>query len=317
MQIGLIGAGRWGKRYIETLNRMPDINLAYLASRNPESVSLVPSTCKVTPDWRNLLENTGLDGIIIATPPETHLEIAIESIHAGIPVLIEKPMTISLPAAQNLVKEAADCGILIMVGHTHLFSAAFRGLKMKGQSLGKLKNMHSSGGAWGPFRPDTPPLWDWAPHDISMSIELSGSFPSHISAKRTGFIQQPQGTGESFRIILDFESGACSEINISNIQQNKQRLFKATYEGGSLIYDDLAENKLVFQFSSKSAVEPVAIDHSLPLTNLVADFCRAIGEGRRYDQSLHLGLQVVEVLTECQKSLNVTESYYNAKSNRA
>jgi len=306
MQIGLIGAGRWGKRYIETLSRMPGINLAHLASRNPESVSLVPSCCKVTPHWRDLLEDTSLDGVIIATPPETHLEIAIGAIHAGIPVLIEKPMTISLPDAQNLVKEATDCGVLTIVGHTHLFSTAFRELKMKGQSLGRLKNIRSAGGSWGPFRPDTPPLWDWAPHDIAMSIELSGSYPLHIDAKRTGWIQQPQGTGESITIILGFESGACAEIHISNIQRHKQRVFQATYEGGSLIYDDLVDNKLVFQFSSKSTPEPVAIDQSLPLTNLVAEFCRAIGEGQRSNQSLQLGLQVVKVLAECQKSLNAT-----------
>ena len=306
MQIGLIGAGRWGKRYIETLSRMPGINLAHLASRNPESVSLVPSGCKVTPRWRDLLEDPGLDGIIIATPPETHLEIALEAIHAGMPILVEKPMTSSLPAARAIVKEATDCGVLTMVGHTHLFSAAFCQLKMKGQSLGRLKNIRSAAGNWGPFRPDTPPLWDWAPHDIAMSIELSGSYPVHIEAKRTGWIKQPQGTGEAITIIFGFESGACAEIHISNIQRHKQRLFEATYESGSLIYDDLAENKLAFQSSSGSMPEPVAIDQSLPLTNLVAEFCRAIGEGQRSNQSLQLGLQVVEVLAECQKFLNAT-----------
>jgi len=307
MQIGLIGAGRWGKRYIETLSRMPGISLAHLVSRNPESVSLVPLGCKVTPHWRDMLEDTSLDGVIIATPPETHSEIAIGAIQAGIPVLIEKPMTVSLPDAQNIVKEAADCGVLTMIGHTHLFSAAFRKLKMKGHALGRLKNIRSAGGAWGPFRPDTPPLWDWAPHDVAMSIELSGSYPLHIEAKRTGWIQKSQGAGEAISIILGFESGASAEIHISNIQRHKQRVFEATYEGGSLIYDDLADNKLVFKGSSGSMAEPVAIDQSPPLTNLVAEFCHAIGEGHRSNQSLHLGLQVVEVLAECQKLLNASK----------
>ena len=307
MQIGLIGAGRWGKRYIETLGRMSGINLAHLASGNPNSASLVPSDCKVTPYWRDLLEDSGLDGIIIAAPPETHLEMAIGAIHAGIPVLVEKPMTLSLPDARNLVKEATDRGILTMVGHTHLFSAAFRELKIKGRSLGRLKNIRSAGGGWGPFRLNTPPLWDWAPHDIAMAIDLLESYPVHIKAKRTGWIQQPQGIGEAVTIILGFESGACAEIHISNIQKHKQRVFEAAYEGGSLIYDDLADNKLVFYSSSGLVPEPVAIDWSLPLTNLVTEFCRAIGEGRRFDRSLQLGLQVIEVLAECQTALNVAD----------
>jgi predicted dehydrogenase len=304
MQIGLIGAGRWGKRYIETLSHMPGINLANLASGNPESVSLISSICKVTPHWHALLEDATLDGVIIATPPETHFEIALGAIYAGIPVLVEKPMTVSLPDARNLVKEAIDRGVLTMVGHTHLFSAAFRELKRKGQSLGRLKKIRSAGGSWGPFRPDTPPLWDWGPHDIAMSIELAGSYPLHIEAKQTGSIPQPKGTGEAITIILGFESGTCAEIHISNIQRHKQRVFEASYEGGSLIYDDLADNKLVFQCSSKSMPERIVIDKSLPLTNLVAEFCRAISEDQRSNQSLQLGLQVVEVLAECQISLN-------------
>jgi predicted dehydrogenase len=304
MQIGLIGAGRWGKRYIATLSQMSGINLVHLASSNPESVTLVPSGCKVSPHWRDLLEDTGLDGVIIVTPPETHLEIALGAIYAGIPVLIEKPITLSLPDARTLVKEATACGVLTMVGHTHLFSAAFRELKTKGLSLGRLKNVHSAGGSWGPFRPDTPPLWDWAPHDIAMSIELAGSYPLHIEAKRTGWMQQPKGTGEAVNIILGFESGACAEIHISNIQRYKQRVFEASYEGGTLIYDDLADSKLVFKCSSESIPEPVAIDKSLPLNNLVAEFCRAIGEGQRSNLSLQLGLQVVEVLDECQMCIN-------------
>ncbi|MBU1340005.1 MAG: Gfo/Idh/MocA family oxidoreductase [Proteobacteria bacterium] len=304
MKIGLIGAGRWGKCYINTLNHIPGIKLAYLASGNPKSISLIPSDCKITQDWRYLLEDTSLDGVIIATPPETHMEIALGAISAGLPVLIEKPMVLSLSDARNLNKKASDCEVLTMVGHTHLFSAAFRELKIKSQSLGKLKSIRSIGGNWGPFRPDTPMLWDWAPHDIAMSIDLSGSYPIQIEAKQTGWMQQASGIGESFTILLGYESGACTEIHISNIQKDKQRIFEASYEGGSLIYDDLADKKLVFLCSSKLIPGPVSIDKSMPLTNLVAEFCRAIGEGRKSHQSLQLGLQVVEVLVECQMSLN-------------
>ncbi len=315
MQIGLIGAGRWGQRYIETIGRMSGISLAYLASGNPKSAALVPSGCRVTPRWRDLMEGDScLDGIIIAAPPETHLEIATGAIRAGIPVLVEKPMTLSLPDAESLVKEAMDCGVLTMIGHTHLFSAAFRELKARGRSLGRLKNIRSAGGGWGPFRPDTPPLWDWAPHDLAMAIDLLGNYPIRIEVKRTGRIQQPKGIGEAVIIILGFESGARAEIHISNMQRHKQRVLEVTYEGGSQIYDDLAPHKLVFCSSSGSTPEPVIIEHSMPLANLVGEFCRAIGEGQHSHPSLRLGLQVVKALAECQAALDSAEGNKSTRS---
>jgi len=308
MQIGLIGAGRWGKRYIETLSRMPGVTLACLASGNPESAALVPSTCRITPRWQDLLtQKNRPDGIIIATPPGTHLEIAVAAIRAGIPVLVEKPMTLSLAESETIVKETELSRVLTMVGHTHLFSAAFRELKVKGRALGRLKNIRSAGGGWGPFRPDTPPLWDWAPHDVAMTLDLLGSYPVRIEAERTGRIPQQQGSGEAFSIALGFESGVSAQISVSNIQKQKQRVFEAVYEDGSLTYDDLAQDKLVFRPSSGAALEPVAIEHSMPLSNLVAEFCRDIGEGKRSDPSLRLGLEVVRALAKCQTILDAAD----------
>src|SRR3990172_2252392 len=112
MRIGLIGAGRWGRRYIETLAYIPSVRLAHLASTNPESRKLAPEECLVTPRWREVAENRDLDGVILATPPAMHLEMALTAIRAGIAVLVEKPMTLSLIDARTLVDAAATHDVL-------------------------------------------------------------------------------------------------------------------------------------------------------------------------------------------------------------
>src|SRR5258707_8191485 len=238
MRIGLIGAGRWGKRYIEALARVPDVRLAQLASTNPESRKLVPEECLVTPRWREVAESRELDGVILATPPAMHLEMALAAIHSGIPVLVEKPMTLSLVDARSLVDAAATHGVLTMVGHTHLFSAAFRELKRKGNALGQLLHTRSAGGNWGPFRLDAGTLWDWGPHDIAMCLDLFGGFPRAIRATCTGKVTQPLGIGEAIAITLDFGRGAYADIHLSNIERQKRRSFEATYVGGTVVYDD-------------------------------------------------------------------------------
>ena len=303
MRIGLVGAGRWGRRYIETLRHLPGVQLVHLASGNPESSKLVPSECQVTPIWREVAENRALDGVILATPPATHAEMALAAINAGVPVLIEKPMTLSLHDACDIVDAAETRGVLAMVGHTHLYSNAFRALKQKGNSLGSLRHTQSAGGSWGPFRPDTPVLWDWGPHDIAMCLDLFGSFPRHVHATLNGVEATPQGTGEAIAITLDFEGGARSEIHVSNIECRKQRVFEAIYADGKLIYDDLAENKLVY-YAVSGPAGAVPIDKTMPLDNLVEAFCGAIGKREGSSPSLRLGLKVIEILAACELALN-------------
>ncbi len=308
MRLGLVGAGRWGKRYISTISRMEGLTLAHLASANPESAKLIPSSCRLSSDWHAVTADRTLDGIILATPPATHLEIAHAAIGNCLPVLVEKPMTLSVAEARSLVDHARRSDVLVMVGHTHVFSSAFRQLKSRGDSLGPLLWTQSAGGNRGPFRPDTPVLWDWGPHDIAMCLELFRVTPMAVEARRVAAVRFAEGVGEAIEIAVDFGDGRRAGIRVSNIDERKQRRFEATYAGGTLFYDDLADEKLVFRRSPSSPGEAIPLDGSLPLANEIGEFCRCITSGQRSDGSLELGLQVVRILADCQAKLNSADT---------
>jgi predicted dehydrogenase len=316
MRLGLVGAGRWGKRYIATISAMEDITLAHLASANPDSAKLIPPRCRLSSDWRLATGDRTLDGLILATPPATHLGMALDAIANGIPVLVEKPMTLSVPDAQSLVDHAQRSNVLVMVDHTLLFSSAFRELKARGGSLGRLLGTQSAGGNRGPFRLDTPVLWDWGPHDIAMCLELFGAMPDAVAARRVATAQYPDGAGEAIEIALDFGGCRRSEIRVSNITERKQRWFKAIYGGGTLVYDDLALEKLVFRRGGSSLGEAVVLDASLTLTNAVGEFCRRIASGERSSASLELGLRVVRILADCQAKLDSADALRSASRAR-
>lgn len=308
MRLGLVGAGRWGKRYVVTITSMEGVRLAHLASTNPESAKLVPPDCRLSSDWHTATADQTLDGIILATPPATHVEMALRAIASGIPVLVEKPMTLSVDDAHALVDQAHRSGVLVMVDHTHLFSAAFRELKSRGASLGNLVRTRSAGGNWGPFRPDTPVLWDWGPHDIAMCLELFCTAPLRVEAKRVAVRKSGEGTGEAIEITLDFGARGRANIRASNVEHCKERYFEATYTGGTLVYDDLSADKLVFKPTPSSPAEVVPLDGSLPLTNVVSEFCRCIRSGEASSASLDLGLQVVQILGTCQARLDAASA---------
>ena len=245
-----------------------------------------------------------LDGIIIATPPAFHAEMAVTSLAAGLHVLVEKPMTTSNEETRRLTDVArANCR-MVVVGHTHLFSNAFRKLKEKGAELGPLKEIRSSAGNWGPYREDTNVLWDWAPHDIAMSLDLVGSDPVRSGIKRIATARLPVGPGEALEIFLEFPGGVEAVIHLSNIDTQKSRRFEATFENGTLIYDDLAEDKLRMIISPTAEGIAIPVDSSTPLEVLISEFAADIRSGTQTHPSLQLGVRVVNLLENFQKILD-------------
>jgi predicted dehydrogenase len=299
VSLGLIGAGRWGARDIATLATLPGVRLARVASRNPATAALLPAGCKLGGDWRALCRDAAIDGVIVATPPALHAQMALEAMRAGKAVLIEKPLALSGAEARALRDEAARLGALVLVEHTHLYSEAYRELKRLGATLGALRRMDSEGGSSGPVRPDVSALWDYGPHDLAMVLDLADAEIGSLRAWREA--RAPSG-GEAVAIRLAFANGAEAAIRVSNVARAKVRRFSAAYERGELVYDDLAPAKLTLR--TGAAASPVALEASLPLANAVLAFRDAIAAGRRADPGLELGVRVVETIERCAAELD-------------
>ena len=110
LNLGLIGAGPWGRNYIDTIRALDGVALTRLASRNPESAALAGPDCEITGDWRKMLAAGDLDGVIIATPPALHAEMTLAAIDRGVAVLVEKPMTLNLAEAEIVLERAQSQG---------------------------------------------------------------------------------------------------------------------------------------------------------------------------------------------------------------
>ncbi len=308
MRLGLIGAGRWGRVYMNTLDHMADVTLSALASSNPQSRDLVGENVALHEDWRDLINAGGVDGVIVATPPAAHAEIVCAALEAGLPVLVEKPLTLDVDEAKALCDLAGRTEGLVMVDHIHLFSPAFRTLKSEAAKLGPVRHMESEAGNHGPFRKETPILWDWGTHDISMCLDLMGETPSRVSARCQEMRETGEGSGAVFNLRLGFgdgdTNGVTAGIRIGNLMPGKRRRFCAAFDDGILIYDDLAADKLSFvPASDETEIRAIAVAPAPPLTCAVREFTQAIAAGSRSRESLQLGLSVVETLARCETAL--------------
>lgn len=168
MKIGLIGNGHWGKVYLRTFDAL-GISPAWVTSRNLQFDA---------------------DAVIIATPAETHYDIAIKAISEGCHVLIEKPMVMDVEQARNIVRLADRMGIVGFVGHVHLYSPAWRELK---KQVGEVRHINSVIGG----ECKTVPLWDWGSHDVAMRIDIAGIDCPHDMEIR------PERTKRRFEVVTD------------------------------------------------------------------------------------------------------------------
>ena len=295
VSLGLIGAGPWGRNYIRTVAAVEGVKLVRLASRNPESTRLVEPGCLISRQWREVAEARDIDGVIIASPPDLHAEMTARALDAGQAVLVEKPLTLDLAQARNLLRLAERCGGFVLVDHIHLFHPAYRRLKALAGDLGPPRRVRGWAGNRGPFRRDTPVLWDWGAHDVAMCLDLLGQLPAAVSARRREHRRTETGTEETVRLDLDFPGGARARIELSNLLDEKRRRFEVRFDRATLVYDDLAPQKLK-RLRPGECDEAIPVDAALPLTVAVQAFADAIRTGSRSLESLRLGVDVVSVL---------------------
>jgi predicted dehydrogenase len=230
------------------------------------------------------------------------------AVEIGLPVLVEKPLTLDLASARAVRDTVGRHNGFVMVGHTHLVHPAYRTLKATAPRYGQIRAIQGDAGDFGPYRPDTPVLWDWGPHDVAMCLDLLGVMPTHVLARSLERRPVEGATGEIIELALEFPVNKLAKFRFGNVLR-KQRRLAVFLEAAVLVYDDLAPQKLKrypmtdqFVFPEGSG-ESMEVSADMPLSNLVRAFAAAISAGEHDMSSLSLGIKVVEVLERCDSAL--------------
>jgi len=298
LRFALIGAGRWGRNIIRTIDGMTSVSLTHLCSRNPESRALVPENCTISNSWRELLDARQLDGVIIASPPETHYEIGLAALEAGFAVFMEKPLTMSAVSARHLAKTSKKNKVPLIVDHIHLFNSCHQKVKTLSQEFGGCTGLVSQGGNWGPFR-RYPPLWEWGPHDISLALDLLGLNVSVTSAQRTVHDDTHGGPGEIYKVVLNTADGCEAVCTFGNLMREKKRFLKVKCRTGTIFVDDLSSTPLSIETSEGRF--HISVSMTSPLENALAHFANTIRNPLKFLDEIDLGVHVVELLERIEK----------------
>ncbi len=127
--IGVGSLGRHHARNYAELAREGKIQFVGVCDADPETASQVAAAngCNSFLDWRDLIGN--VDMVSIATPTETHCEIAAEFLTNGVHVLVEKPIALTLDEADRMIAAASASNVKLMVGQLERFNPAMVALR--------------------------------------------------------------------------------------------------------------------------------------------------------------------------------------------
>lgn len=309
IKLGLVGTGNWGSNYINTIKNAKGVSIKKIACKSLIGKENLKQNYEVTSSWNEIVLSPDIDGIIIASPPHTHFEIASEAIKNGKPVIIEKPLTLNLKDAQLLLKLQKENQSIVKVNHVYLYHPLYRFLKKEIQNNINLRSIYSVGGNNGPFRKDVSSLWDWGPHDLSMCLDIIDEFPLEIKAEYIDKDFRYGVESSNLRIILNFKNDKYAEIKIGNLMREKKRILEINFEDCTYIFDPIMnknikkkKNLKLENIAIKKPYNPIEMTKS-PLEILINEFLDDISSEKIKTKDLNLAIKVINILEEIEKKL--------------
>jgi len=245
---GIIGMGYWGPnvlRNIMDVDRFRDIYCYDIKqSQLDKSKKRYPSI-KLVKKYDDILCNKDISCIFICTPPETHYKLAKDALFYDKNVLIEKPMTINVKEAEELIEISKNRSLKLMVGHTFEYSPAVEKIKeiIEEDILGDIYFISMTRINLGIHRKDVSVIWDLATHDLSILFKLINEIPNYISAVSNSFIKK--GLKDVAFINLRYNTGTIVNINVSWLSPKKIREIIIVGSKKMLVYDDTKSDEKI------------------------------------------------------------------------
>jgi predicted dehydrogenase len=227
IRTGVIGVGYLGQFHAEKYASLPNAVLTGVVDPDRARASLIAEKLK-TRAFADTAELLGqVDAVSIAVPTIHHHRLAQQFLNAGVHVLLEKPITVTLDQAEDLIALAERSKVILQIGHIERFNPAIASLKPLLKAPRYLQTERSA-----PFTvrcTDVNVILDLMIHDLDIVTDLAGSRPAQVSAAGASVI-----TREIDSVIarIVFENGCIADVAASRVSDEKKRIVR--------IFDDEA-----------------------------------------------------------------------------
>jgi predicted dehydrogenase len=325
--IAVVGLGYWGPNLARNFSQLPNCRLGALCDSDPVRLDRIRAQHPLVPRFANLesmLENVEIDAVAIATPLRHHHRLAKAGLLAGKHVLVEKPFAASSAQCEELIALAKDRELVLMVGHTFLFSDAVKMIQeiVSSGDLGEIRYINSQRLNLGLFQQDINVAWDLAPHDISIILHLLGTLPKSVNCQGNAHITP--GIEDVTNLSLNFKDGQFATIQSSWIEPRKVRQMTIVGTRKMIVYNDIEPREKIriydtrverpphydtfgeFQYSYHYGDSYLPhIEQSEPLRQMCAHFIDCVVTGATPMTDGAAGRDVVRLLEASSESLRI------------
>ncbi len=314
-RIAVVGCGHWGRNLLRHFHALGA--LSALCEVAPERARELSKHYQVrASSLDEVLTADDIDGVVLATPAETHAALALQALEAGKHLFVEKPLALKIEDAERISRAAETNRRLVMVGHLLQYHPAFLRLKelVAEGRLGRLHYIYSNRLNLGRFRREEDVFWSFAPHDISMILALAGDAPESVEA--VGHCYLHNKIADVTTTHLRFANGINAHIFVSWLHPCKEQKLVVVGDGGMAVFNDGESwsEKLIFYphrvawrgglpEPTKADAEPMVVRQAEPLQVECEHFVECLREGRRPRTDAQDGIAVLRVLDAASRSM--------------
>ncbi|HUS73583.1 MAG TPA: Gfo/Idh/MocA family oxidoreductase [Sedimentisphaerales bacterium] len=324
LNVAVVGAGYWGKNLVRNFATAKRCNLKYVCDNNKSILSKHKADfpfIKVLTNFDDILSDSKVEAVVIATETPAHFEMAKKAIEARKHTFVEKPLTLKTSDAKALIDLAGHKKVKLMAGHLLKYHPAVTYIKdlIENGEIGKPLYMYTQRLNLGIVRQDENTWWSLAPHDISVICYLFNSEPVLVTARGQCYLQKD--IEDVVFATINFADGKFANIHCSWLDPHKTRKMTIVGSKKMITFDDMEPTEKIRIYDKTAEINHMAntyaefislrfgnilipeIKSEEPLAKECSHFIDCILDEKPILSDGIDGLRVVQVLEAGQESL--------------
>lgn len=298
MRVGVIGLGSMGRIHARILDDMRDVELVGVADPLPDVLNAVVHDTHIAGFSRaDQLLALELDAVSVCVPTLAHMEVGLQAIERGVPVLIEKPLARTVEEGEALLQASERSGVPVMVGHVERFNPVTWRIK---EALGQDEVISIQLVRVGPFQPriqDVGVITDLASHDIDLIRFITNSEFDEVHAVSS---QSLVGHEDTALIVARMRNGVLAQITTNWLTPYKSRQItvasKTRYVEGDLISQQIREYSQYSADDQTYQVREWPLIHREPVKEEIIGFLKALENEEEMPVTVADGLEVLRII---------------------
>ena len=323
--VGVIGYGYWGPNLVRNFALASGSQVVAVSDLDEERLTQAQQLyhgIHTTTDYHELITDKSVDAVVIATPVDTHFDLASKALQAGKHVLVTKPLASNSEQAEQLIEQSIRLNRVLMIDHTFIYTGSVNKIRelVQNGKLGDIYYYDSVRINLGLFQHDVNVIWDLAVHDLSIMDYILSPKPHSVSATGMSHVKnQPENVAF---LTLFFEKSLIAHIHVNWLAPVKLRRTLISGSKNMVVYDDLeisekvkvydkgvdlaADRKSIYEmlvgYRSGDMTAP-QLDRTEALRTEVSHFIHCIETGDTPLSDGESGLRIVRILEAATRSM--------------